>query len=164
MLFTAVDEKDHSLIEIAGLGPENIEMLLQFKDCFEENSVLVVDSKSAFIEFAAFRNMTLDQIPSGFRVSNNGSNLSTINGMHAQIRTFLRPYRGVSIKHLQGYLDLFRYYKDLKYTTDYIDMNSKTYCYVMPYYKQIFIDDIYKKLIPIDLFKAYGDYKYGIYA
>lgn len=163
-IFTAVDENDHSLIEIAGLGPENIEMLLHFKNRFEENSSLVTDSKSAFIEFAASRKMTLDQIPSGFRVSNNGNNLSTINGMHAQIRTFLRPYRGVSIKHLQGYLDLFRYYKDLKYTTEYVEMNNRTYCYVMPFYKQIFFDDIYKKLIPIDLFKAYGEYNYGIYA
>src|SRR5690606_26575558 len=118
-ILTAVDDTDRTLIEIAGLGPENIGMLLQFKERFEEKSLLITDSKAAFIEFATARKMKLDQIPSGFNVSNEGNNIATINGMHAQMRTFLRPYRGVSIRHLQGYLDLFRFFKDLRYTTEY---------------------------------------------
>ena len=62
-IFTAVDDNDHSLIEIAGLGPESIEMLSQFKERFEENSLLVTDSKSSFIEFAASRKMILRSNP-----------------------------------------------------------------------------------------------------
>lgn len=108
--------------------------------------------------------MKLDQIPSKFKVSNNGHNISTINGMHSQIRTFLSPFRGVSIRHLQGYLDLFRFYKDLRYTSKYNEMSNKTYCYSISHYSRILINDIYNKVIPIDLYKAYGDYKYGIYA
>lgn len=163
-VFTAVDEHDHTLIEIAGLGPESIDMLKQFKDRFNEDSLLITDSKASYIEFAASRKMNLDQIPSGFRVSNNGNNISTINGMHSQIRTFFRPFRGVSIRHLQGYLDLFRFYKDLRYTTEYTNMKNKTYCYAMPHDTQIYIDDIYNKQIPVDLYKAYGEYEYGIFA
>lgn len=160
----AIDDQDHSLIEIAGLGPESIDKLMTFKDRFNKESLLVTDSKSAYIEFASANNMMLDQIPSGFKVSNIGNNISTVNGMQSQIRTFLSPFRGVSIKHLQGYLNMFRFYKDLRYTTDYTDMNNKTYRYAMPHYSSVFINDIYNKEIPIDLFKAYGDYKYGIYA
>lgn len=163
-ILTAVDETDRTLIEIAGLGPENKEMLLQFKERFEEESYLITDSKAAFIEFATTQKMKLDQIPSGFNVSNEGNNIATINGIHAQLRTFLRPYRGVSIRHLQGYLDLFRFFKDLRYTTEYPDMNTKTYRYVMPCFMKLLIDDVYKKKIPIDLFKAYGEYKYGIFS
>jgi transposase-like protein len=163
-VFTAIDDQDHTLIEIAGLGPESIDMLKQFKERFDENSLLITDSKSSYIEFASSRNMELDQVPSGFRISNNGNNINTVNGLQSQLRTFLSPFRGVSIRHLQSYLNLFRYYKDLKYTTGYTNMNNKTYCYAMPHYTQIFINDIYNKQIPIDLYKAYGEYKYGIFA
>ena len=163
-VFTAVDDLDHTLIEIAGIGPESIDKLMPFKTRFNEESLLITDSKAAYIEFAKSNNMTLDQIPSGFKVSNEGNNISTVNGMHSQIRTFLSPFRGVSIKHLQGYLNLFRFYKDLRYTTEYTDMNDTTYCHAMPHYSSVFINDIYNKVIPIDLFKAYGDYNYGIYA
>jgi len=162
-VFTAVDDNDHTLIEIAGLGPESIDMLKQFEDRFEEKSLLVTDSKSSYIQFASSKKMILDQIPSGFRVSNNGNNINTVNGLQSQLRTFLSPFRGVSIRHLQGYLNLFRYYKNLKYTTPYAEMNNKTYCYAMPHFTQLIIEDIYKKKIPIDLFKAYGEYKYGIF-
>jgi ABC-type lipoprotein export system ATPase subunit len=78
--------------------------------------------------------------------------------------SFVNAFRGVSIRHLQGYLNLFRYQKDLKYTISYSDMNNKTYCYTMPHFTQIVIDDIYNKKIPVNLFKAYGDYKYGVFA
>ena len=92
-IFTAVDDNDHSLIEIADLGPKSIEMLSQFKERFDESSHLITDSKSSFIEFAASRKMMLNQIPSGFKVSNNGNNIAIINGMQSQIRTFLLNIR-----------------------------------------------------------------------
>ena len=49
----------HSLIEIAYLGPESIEMFSQFKERFEESSLLVTDIKSSFIGFVASRKMML---------------------------------------------------------------------------------------------------------
>jgi transposase-like protein len=158
-VFKAVDDNDNSLVEIAGLGPESIEMLMPFKDRFEKNSLLITDSKAAFIEFAASRNMLLDQIPSGFHTSNNGNTISTINGYHAQIRQYLSPCKGVSTKHLQGYLDLFRFYKALKYTMDYKAINNKTYCYSISHNSKLSIHDIYKVKMPIDLNEAYGAFK-----
>lgn len=163
-VFTAIDDRDHTLIEIAGLGPETIDMLKQFEERFEEESLLITDSKASYIQFASSKKMVLDQVPSGFRVSNNGNNINTVNGLQSQLRIFLSPFRGVSIRHLQGYLNLFRYYKDLRYTTSYTDMNNKTYCYALPHFTQMIIADIYNKKIPVDLFKAYGDYNYGIFA
>jgi len=163
-VLTAVDENDHILIEIAGLGPETIDMLKQYEDRFEEKSLLITDSKASYIEFASSMKMNLDQVPSGFKVTNTGNNINTVNGLQSQLRTFLRPFRGVSIRHFQDYLNLFRYYKDLKYTTSYVEMNNKTYCYAMPHFTKMMIEDIYNKKIPIDLYKAYGEYKYGIFA
>jgi transposase-like protein len=162
-VLTALDDKDNSLIEITGLGPESIEKLIVFKERFDENSLLITDSKAAFIEFASSRKMDLDQIPSGFKTSNRGNNISTINGLHSQIRLFLSPFKGVSTKHLQGYLDMFRFYKELRYTTEYKEMNNLTYCYSISDYKKMLIKDIYNKKMPVDLKKAYGEYKYGIY-
>jgi hypothetical protein len=137
---------------------------MPFKERFNENSLLVADSKSAFIEFAASRKLKLDQIPSGFKTSNENNNIATLNGVHSQIRQFLSTFKGVSTKHLQGYLDFFRFYKDLRYTTEYKEIDNKTYCYSISEYIKTLIKDIYTKKIPFDLRKAYGDYRYGIFS
>lgn len=163
-VMVAVDEYDQLLIEVAGLGPESREMLLQFKNRFKEGSNLITDSKSSFIEFAQKCQMSLEQIPSGFRETENHNNLATVNGIHAQIKLFLDRYKGVSIRHLQGYLDLFRFKKILKYKFGYKGMDYKLAKESLPYEVSLFIKDIYKKEIPIDLKKAYGEYGYGIYA
>lgn len=44
--------------------------------------------------------------------------LQKVNNVHSQLRTFLRPFNGVSSKYLQNYLHWFGYADELK--------NSKT--------------------------------------
>lgn len=155
-VFTAIDAMDRTLIEIAGVGPESLEKLLPFKGRFEDESLLITDSKQAYVQFSLAANMKLDQVPSGYKVSKRSNNLATINGLHGEIRNFIYPYRGVSIRHLQGYLDFFRYCKDLKYTTEYDQMDNKAYCFSISTLKKMLVQEIHSKEIPIDLKLAFA--------
>ena len=163
-VMTANDCFDNMLFEISGLGPETTEMLMELKNRFKEGSSLTTDSKRTFDKFATELNMKHNYIPSGFHKSDSGHTLAALNGLHSELKTWLKRFRGVSTKHLQGYLDLFRYLKHLKYKVEYEQRVNETYCYSIPNNNTILIEDIYNKEIPIDLRHAYGEYKYGIYA
>jgi transposase-like protein len=163
-VMSATDDSDNMIFEISGLGPETTNMLMDIKDRFQEGTTLITDSKRSFDGFVKQMGMKHDYIPSGFYKSDSGNTLATLNGLHSELKTWLKKYRGVSARHLQGYLDLFRYLKHLRYTTEYRDRSTKTYCYAIPSYTKCFTDEIYTKEIPIDLKTAYGEYHYGIFA
>ncbi len=150
-VFSAIDAFDRTLVEIAGLGPESLENLLPFKERFEEGSLLITDSKQAFVQFAKEAKISLDQVPAGKRTSKINNNLATINGLHGQLRHFFSCYRGVSTRHLQGYLDFFKYLHHLKYTTEYAMANNKMYNYSISSITKMLIKQIYSKMMPINL-------------
>ncbi|HHU79717.1 MAG TPA: hypothetical protein GXZ35_00050 [Acholeplasmataceae bacterium] len=108
--------------------------------------------------------MKHNYIPSKFYKSDSGHTLASLNGLHSELKTWLKKFRGVSTKHLQGYLDFFRYLKYLKYKIEYENRINETYCRSIPSYTTYLIDNIYNEPMPIDLKLAYGDYKYGIFA
>lgn len=163
-VITATDSQDNMMFEISGLGTETTEMLMKLKDRFKDGSTLVTDSKRSFDKFAIETNMTHNYIPSGFHKSDSGHSLATLNGLHNELKTWLKRYKGVSTKHLQGYLDLFRYLKHLKYKIDYEKRINETYCFSIPSYTTVLIDNIYNETMPINLKDAYAEYKYGIFA
>ena len=49
-------------------------------------------------------------------MNSNGYTLSNINSLHSDFKDFLTKFRGVSTKHLKGYLGWFAYIKKLNYT------------------------------------------------
>jgi transposase-like protein len=161
---TANDSQDNMLFEISGLGVETTEMLMKHKDRFESGSTLVTDSKRTFDKFASEKNMKHNYIPSKFYKSDSGHSLATLNGLHSELKTWLKKFKGVSTKHLQGYLDLFRYLKHLKYKIEYEKRISETYRFSIPSNMKVLINDIYNEDMPIDLKAAYSEYKFGIYA
>ena len=163
-VMTATDCFDNMIFKISGLGSETTEMLMNLKNSFEVGSTLITDSKRTFDKFASEMDMNHYYIPSGFHKSDSGFSLATLNGLHSELKTWLKRFRGVSTKHLQGYLDLFRYLKHLKYKVEYEQRVNNTYCYSMPNNNKVLNKDIYDEEMPIDLRHAYGEYKYGILA
>ena len=161
---TAIDSNDNILIETSGTGVETTAMYIHHQNRFETGSILVTDSKRCFDRFAMEKQMIHHYIPSGFYKSDSGYTLATINGMHSELKTWLKRFRGVSTKHLQGYLDLFRYMKHLKYKVEYDDRVNKTYCYAIPSNTSITVDQIYNESMPIDLRAVYEEYHYGIFS
>lgn len=61
-----INENDNMIIKVAGNGPASTEMISNvLKGQIAENSVVVTDSKSSYIDFCEKENLKLVQIPSG---------------------------------------------------------------------------------------------------
>lgn len=95
----------------------------KIKDC----SVLISDGKFAFETFSKKISCTNEIIKQGHFVNDHGYNLATINGLHNELKTGLKKRKGISIRHLQVYLDMFLFKKLLNYTVENQDKDIFTY-------------------------------------
>jgi transposase-like protein len=162
-IMSAVDTEDNMFFEIVGLGSETNKMLESIEYKIKDCKVLVSDGKFAFETFCKKLGCTNEVVKSGHYVNDKGYNLSTINGLHSELKTSLKKRRGVSIKHLQGYLDMFLFKKMLNYTVENQDKDIVTYNKSIPNQTKQYIKDIFEKALPISLHEAYHEYNYGIY-
>lgn len=164
-LATLFDSFDWLRIKVADLGPITNEMLeITMGDFIEENSLLITDSKTSYIKFCENHNLKLEQIPSGFHSTENGYNIQELNGIHSQLNSWLSNYRGVSTKHLQGYLDWLSYIFILSKRYEYNKMKTEIYHDLIINSKYIKSLEIFSKEFPINLKDAYEEYHYGIFA
>ena len=164
-VLTLIDEKDNLLLKIGGLSRVSNEMLdTNLSEKISEKSKLTTDSASAYRKFCRDNNLEHIAIPSGQYADKNGNNLAEINGVHSQLEIWFNKFHGVSTRHLQEYLDWFTYiFMMLKKFENYILENEMCKNIILDknYIRSI---DVFKKEFPIDLFEAYGEYHYGVYA
>jgi hypothetical protein len=159
---SAVDDNDHMFFEVVGLGSETNKMLDSIEYKIKDCSILISDGKFAFQTLCNKLGCVNEVIKSGHFVNEQGYNLSTINGLHSELKMVLKKRRGVSIKHLQGYLDMFLFKKMLNYTVENQDKDIVTYNKSIPSKTKQYIKDIFEKALPISLYEAYHEYNYGI--
>ena len=107
-IMSAVDDNDNMFFEIVGLGSETNKMLESIEYKIKDCNVLISDGKFAFEIF-------YEKL--GY-VNDKRYNLSTINGLHKELKTSLKKRKGVSIKQIQGYLDMLPFEKMLNYTVE----------------------------------------------
>lgn len=83
----------------------------------EKVTTFVTVCKSSYENFSSKNNLHLEQVKSGPYVNSNGFYLANINAFQ-EWTNFLSNFRGISIKHLQHYLDWFSfqklYYRDIE--------------------------------------------------
>lgn len=156
---SSIDENDNLLLKIVGLGRCTTDMLKnslgkKLKDAKSVNA----DSASAYQEFCKEYNLILNAIPSGFH-SDGIFNISEINGIHSQLETWLSKFKGVSIRHLQEYLDWFVYIFTMKKRFMLSRIKTESYSKLLIDNKYIKSRDIFKIEIPIDLNVAYAEYR-----
>ena len=161
-IMSAVDENDNMFLEIVGLGSETNKFLESIEYKIKDSNVLVSDGKFAYETFSKKIGCINEVVKSGTYKNEHGYDLNTINGLHAELKTHLRGRRGVSIKHLQGYLDMFVFKKLLGYTVESKDREIFTYNRSVPSKTKQYIKDIFEKALPISLYEAYNEYNYGI--
>ena len=158
---SAIDEKDNTYFSIVGTGPittEEIEKV--FSSRMNSSSTLITDCKSSYEKFAKNHNIKLEQIKSGTYVNSNGYSLGNINSLHSNLEQFLSPFRGVSTKHLNGYLSWFAFSKLLKYTTELLDRSKKIMDTTIIQNTSITVNNIYDNTSNIDFFDVYKEYSY----
>lgn len=106
-IVSSIDENDNLVLEIVGLGRCTTQMLeYAIDDKVEDVNSFNTDSASTYRKFCKKHHIKLNAIPSGHH-SSGEINISKINGIHSQLETWLSKFRGVSIRHLQEYLDWF---------------------------------------------------------
>lgn len=159
-ILSAVDDRDRMFFEIVGLGPETNEMANKIKPKIKECRTLVSDGSWTFQTLAKELNSKNEMIKAGTYKNENGYTLSTINGLHSELKTDLKKRRGVSIRHLQGYLDMFLFKKMLNYQIESRDKDNVGYRNTIPNEITLYIKEIFEKAIPIDLYEAYREYNF----
>lgn len=154
--------------KIGGLGGESQEILEQFTDHFQKDSMIISDSKQAIINFALNNGMRSDSIPTSPTKTHFttplGNSLGSVNELHTEAKNMIRQKHGVGIRHLQGYLDWILFRKQMRYRYEADLWADKAYEQAMREPVPFTCDKIRDKTMPIDLYQAYGAYHYGIYA
>lgn len=155
---SSIDENDNLVLEIVGLGRCTTKMLeYALDDKVEDVDSFNTDSASAYRKFCKKHNIKLNAIPSG-QHSNGETNISKINGVHSQLETWLSKFRGVSIRHLQEYLDWFVFIFTMKRKFSLNKVKTESYNTVVLNNNYINSNDIFKIPLPIDLNVAYSEY------
>jgi transposase-like protein len=158
-LITSIDENDDMLFHIAGLGPESLEKYQQFHGQFSRGCKLVCDEKSCIQTFARNNRLQYDVIPAGHFKSAAGNTLSSVNQLHQEFKELIRKKRGVSTRHLQGYMDWLVMTKQLKYRIEGgKKMDTQIYMNIMNNPSSFTTDMTCKLPFPIDLYEAYCEY------
>lgn len=155
----AIDQNDNQYLEIVTNGEitsNDIEKSLISK--LNKATHLITDCKSSYESIAKKYGLKLEQIKSKTYKNKNGYTLSEINGLHSNFFNFINRFRGVSTKHLQGYIDWFVYKKYIDYTVEIIEHPKEMLYYSIKQKKSITIKNIYNTPFPFDVNTAYADY------
>lgn len=151
----ALDENDQVLTKVVGQGnPWKDDIFDAINGKVKAGSHITSDSKSSYFDIAHQLECSVTQIPSGEHTKDEYS-LGVINNYHSELKTWFRRFRGVSTKHLEGYLMWFRFMKYLKYQLEYDKHLNAALKYVISNHVSIKSSDIHQRDWPIDIFKPY---------
>jgi transposase-like protein len=154
-VLVAIDENDRILSKVIGQGhPTKKEIWRACNQRVEPNSHVTTDSKAAYVETCKQLECSVAQIPPGKRTI-DGYSLGVVNNYHSELKTWMRRFRGVSTKHLDGYLAWFRFMKYLAYQMESNTHAGHTLKYSVSNHVSITINDIYNRPFPVDIFKPY---------
>lgn len=159
---SAIDEYDNFFLEIVGTGPiTSKEIEKTFSERIERVNLLITDCKSSYEKFAKDNNLKLEQVKSGTYKNQNGYSLGNINSLHSEWAIFLGPFRGISTKHLQHYLDWFCFQKIINYTIEILKQPLTMMKKVVVNDCNINSNNIYENSSGIDFNEVYSDYEYS---
>lgn len=158
---SAIDELDTTFLEIVGTGPLTSEMAKETLESKCKNvTKLITDCKSSYEGVVKDNNWNLKQVKSKGYVDAEGNSLANINSVHSGLTTFLAHFRGVSTKHLQGYLDWYTFDKYLNYTFEDEKQANELMRIAVTSPTDITTLNMYDNHSGIDFFAVYSDYHF----
>ena len=166
-VITAIDENDHLIMNISGLGSESSDKYSLVSSRFDDVDLIVSDSKTSIRQFSNSLKINNDIIRVKPNMKNHvtdkGNTLSDVNELIENYRTSSKIYHGVATRYLQDYLNFYVYRKQLLYKlkrseiADHIFEQIRNTVSVN--HKQL-----QATLMPISLAEAYYEYHYGIFS
>lgn len=164
-VMSGIDENDNVFLKIAGLSSEDKAKCDKIKPKLNGCTTLITDSKAALINLAREMGVMSQVIPSQKHTNNAGYNINTINKIHQELEIYLLRFHGVSTRHLQGYMDFFIFRRILNNKHEREDLKrNEMYNSSIATSPHLYFNEVCKKPMPIDLYQAYSEYNYGIYA
>lgn len=155
----AIDDEDHLVLKIAGFGKERIDMYRSvLKNIVKEGSLIISDGIQGIEGLAKEMGCTSEVVKSDTHLSIHGLNINTINQIHAELEVTLTKYRGISTRHLQGYLNMFVLRKHLNYTCPNQFQVREAWLAAMPKKTVITRRNESSYPYPFDIQEAYRDY------
>ena len=108
-VLTAVDRDKNDWMKPVGLGNLALKYLDgDFAKSIAPDAVLVTDHQASYKSFAAHREMTHKRLYS--RQPPRGAyHLQNVNGLHSQLKRFMRPFNSVATKYLDNYLTFWQW-------------------------------------------------------
>ena len=101
----AVDRNNGIVAMIAGTGKTSTNKVKAVLDNrIAETSVLVTDKESSYLRFARENGIELIQIKAKKNTYKGIYHIQHVNAFHSHLKAFMRPFQGVSTKHLNNYL------------------------------------------------------------
>ena len=94
-----LDNHNNQQAEIAGLGRITTNQLFNLNKV-ENGAILITDKASAYKKYAEKFGFDLIQLKAGKEYKRGMYSLGHINAFHSGLKRFLRPFNGVSTKHL----------------------------------------------------------------
>ena len=89
-----------------------------------------------------------------------GNSLANINSVHSCLTTFLSPFRGVSTKHHQGYLDWYAFEKYLNFSFSEEQQSNTILKVAFTNSTNIKTTNMYCNDSGIDFDTVYANYRY----
>lgn len=100
----ALDRQGKAISRISNLGKvTQVGLNSVFGGRIEKNSVLCTDKASAYRQFSKENELNLVQLKCG-KKKLGIYHINHINAYHSCLKTFLRPFKGISTKYLNNYL------------------------------------------------------------
>lgn len=156
---SAIDEFDTMFLEIVGTGPITSLMVKEALGTkLEKVKKLITDCKSSYESLAKEKGWNLKQVKSGCYTDDKGNNLANINSVHSGLTTFLSKFRGVSTKHLQGYLDWYTFEKYLNYSFSEKQQTSELLKATFINSTDLKVSNMYDNSSGIDFHLVYSDF------
>lgn len=158
---SATDSNDNMFMEIVGTGPITSKMVEKSLTPKLKNiKKVITDCKSSYEKEAKDNHWNLIQVKSNCYVDENGNSLANVNSLQSGLSTFLSIFRGVSTKHLQGYLDWYIFDKYLNYSIEINNHEDIILTNLMNMSTNITATNMYNNSSGIDFEKVYADYNY----
>lgn len=114
----AIDENKNKIIQVSIPGRITSESLINiYKNRIKEGSIVVSDSLRSYHELMKELKVDWKKIPSK-KKSIEEYTLDEVNHLHSSIKYFLAPFRGISMKYLQGYIEMYKVNEQYKKSKD----------------------------------------------
>ena len=160
----AVDTNDNLVTKILGNGTHPIYNRLNsnFGEIIDKKSIFVCDKEQGLLRFCKESNLIYEEVESERHTSKNGYNINTINGIHSEYKLFLKPFRGVSTRHIESYIYWFRLFKLLKYHIEednYLPYLYKALCSLKLDTKIFLFQKFHKRPYRVKVYSLYRKHK-----